>query len=262
MTRSPVIRPPAPEDECTSTHRFVAPSVIAGAILLGLFVVFVSIHMVTLKDRTQVFLQLTTWTHALVALYLLSMRKMDEQTAAITGIAVLGISLAVMTGRFASIHVRAKSSGEVIQDIVTHAVVPATILFFVLAGHVPRVDRTHKSANLRKACGYALFFLMVWLLTNVVAQYSRDGKWVYRSAMNPKSEQGRKDLATTAILAVVCVIVAAGIEYVRSQRAIDVAPRWPVKPRPSVPQVRRAQQVSAEERGKIALSRSLSTEER
>lgn len=228
MTRK-AVRPAAPEDESTPTHRYIAPSVIAGALLLGLFFVFVSIHMVTLADKTQVFLQLTTWTHALVAIYLLVMRTLDEQTAAIVGIAVLGISLAVMMGRFASIHVRAKNSGEVIQDMVTHTIVPATMLFFVLAGHVPRVDRANKSANLRKACGYALFFLLTWLLTNVAAQYSRNGRWVYRTAMNPKSEQGRKELATTAIVAVACVIVAAGIEYIRPQRAFEVAPKWPLK---------------------------------
>jgi hypothetical protein len=220
-------RPAAPEHLCTPAARFVAPSVVAGAILLGVFVIFLAIHMIVVKDRIRIFLQLTTWTHVLVGAYLLVMRTLDEQQAAVMGIAVLGIALAVMMGRFASIHVPAKSCGDALQDLFTHAIVPATILFFVLAGHVPRIDKVDRAQSIKKACGYALFFLGGWLVTNLVAQHSREGRWVYRHAMNPRTLQGRKELSTTAIVAIACVIMAAVIEYVRPQRAIDVSPSWP-----------------------------------
>lgn len=220
-------RPPAPEDISNTEHRFFSPTMLVGGILLGFLVVFISVHMMTVKDRPRIFLQLTMWTHALVAIYLLCMRTMDEKRASILGIAVLGISIAVMMGRFTSIHAPAKSAWEVVEDLITHVVVPSSIFFFVMAGYVPRVHGDQRGAGVRTSVGYALIFLGFWLFTNLVAQYARNGQWVYRTFMNPKSEQGRKDLAKTALVSIFCVFLAAGIEYSRSQKSIDISPEWP-----------------------------------
>lgn len=220
---------PAPEDRCTRTDRFVAPTVLIGALLIGVWFMLRTVQGVTLRDKYKPWLQLTVWAHLAVGLYLATMRLMPRDTAATLGMTVFGISLFVMVGRLILMNVPPKSSGEVVSDMFTHFVVPAAIAFCFFTGQVPRVSTGKRRSAALRASMYALGFLATWIVVNTLSQYARNGKWVYGSIANPKTHSGRKQLATVFMAAVACVMMASAFEFIRPKQAFACAPVWPTQ---------------------------------
>lgn len=219
--------PPAPEDRCTQKEKFIAPTVLAGMVLVGLWFAFRGLQFATLRDPVRPLLQLTVWTHLAVGLFLLFMRKFSPYKASVLGITCVGLALCVMVGRIILMNVRPKSNGEVMRDLITHFIVPATIMFFFLTGYIPRVNQIERYNVAKKSCWYAFGFLALWVIVNLVFQYARNGHWVYGSIANPRTNPGRKQLASVAIATVVCVLFAAGLEFVRPKKAFQCVPQWP-----------------------------------
>ena len=177
------------------------------ALFVGSFIIGIFIMMRIIDTRVQkrVFIpwmQMTVWTHLLVAAMLLTHGLSDTTPAYYPEMVLAICTIAVVVGlaRLMWFKFDTSSMFPMFTDVFTHAVVPLIAFLWFLH------RRPLGITNTPVAVAMLLGVLGVWISVNVVVRGVR-GVWVYgKDASDPYSKSGR--VQSFGLLALFCGIFA------------------------------------------------------
>ena len=168
-------------------------AVFVGAVLLAAFVYFRAVETMGSFVWRDSWLQLTVWTHGIVAAFLLVAWRMPSGTAYALGLAVFALSIFVCIGRVIFFNNPRLSKFDLAQDVLTHFVVPAIMVTWFVSTKPPAPPRLGSSAM----C--LVNVALLWFTFNVTFLNVR-GLWVYRSVGNPATGPGRIHLLVMSLV--------------------------------------------------------------
>lgn len=184
-------------------------AVFVGAVLLAAFVYFRAIETVGSSVWRDSWLQLTVWTHAIVAAYLLIAWRLSSGTSYALGLAVLSLALFVCIGRVIFFNNPRLSKFDLAQDVVTHFVVPAIMISWFVG------TRPTSLSTLGLSALYLTNLAFLWFTVNVSFLNVRS-LWVYRSVANPSTGSGRMHLF---IMSLVLLSIWLVVTFVARKRS-------------------------------------------
>lgn len=185
--------------KCKFIHCFNSPSTYIGAILI--LASFIATRFLqkdwekSFRDATR---HLTCWNVMLASIYLLLLCIIPTQVAAIIGIGLVSLSFFVMFGRMSAIPHMDPKNKLVIADIISHYIIPLTMVGFMLAGTMG-IQHTNSSVLWKGLLVYLGIFGM-WLLINFIC-VKCGLAWAYKHEMtNPFHKDRRQPLRTILLI--------------------------------------------------------------
>jgi len=207
--------------KCKFKHCINSPSTYIGAILI--LAAFLATRFMQ-KDWTKSFKEatrhLTCWNVLLASIFLLVLCAIPTKAAAVIGIGLVSLSFFVLFGRMSAIpHLDPKDKFAV-ADIITHYIIPLTMVGFMLAGTMG-VQYTDSSVLWQGLLVYIGIFVL-WLLVNFIC-VKCGLEWAYKHEMTNPFHKDRKQPVRILLLIWIVVfsfILTAFVATMLQQKSI------------------------------------------